>query len=548
MKLRYILTLGIIFLSWIHPAIIFAQEQIIEFEAEAVIGEDRSVEVTETIVYDFGENQRRGIYRVIPGQGVRKFELLEILRNGEEAVYTLDSERPLQVTIFEEDVFYTGTQEYTIRYRMVDVVRYFSRKNLDEFSWNITGTDWEVPMNQVVATIKFPDEVDRSSLQIACYQGENDADNQCDSNQEDNQVMVDVSNLGLGEGVTLAIGFAPGTLVSPSWFQQYQHQIDRLLAVIVALVGILSAWKLWQSVGNGSRVRKPIVRQYTPLAGVIPAAVGYTKKGYYQPQQLSATLIDLARRGYLTIEEKSRRFRSTEYIFHQVKSSDETLHSVEKFLLESLFSGRSEVSVSDLQKEDFSQKTRALADKIYQDISNDYMIKPTDLFGIMVAAIALWAVIAFIIGAVSSGALLLTSLACLVGVVSMGIALFRSSPLTPQGAENKGYVLGFEYYLKHAEERRLEFQEQEKIFFEILPHAIALGVVDKWAKAFKEVSLSQPDWYQGNISTFSAVAFANSIQSTSTAFVTASGGSSSSMSGGGGSVGGGVGGGGGGSV
>lgn len=530
------------------PLPLQAEERVVRFEAEAIINQDRSVEVTETIRYDFGSTERRGIFRAIPGQGVSSFELLEILRNGEEAVYELESRNPLEVKIFEAEVFYTGIQEYTIRYQMNDVVRYFSRPDIDEFSWNITGTDWEVPINQVVATIQLPDDVDVSAIQVSCYRGQNNEDNQCSSELDGRQVIIDVADLALGEGVTLATGFAPGSLVAPSWFHQYQHRIDRVVAVIIALLALLSAWKLWQKIGNGSRVRKPIVRQYTPPAETIPAAVGYTKHGYYQPQHLSATLIDLARKGYLTIEEKSRRFRSTEYILHQAKSTDETLHPAESFLLDSIFAGRSEVSVSELQKEDFSHKTVTFAEKVYQDISSDYHIKPTNLIGIMIAAMCLWGGLAFIIGAVFAGDLLWTALACLVGVVSMGVALFRSTPLTPEGAEHKGYVLGFEYYLKHAEERRLSFQEQEKVFFELLPHAIALGVVKKWAKAFQDVSLSQPDWYQGNISTFSAVAFANSLQSTSTAFVTASGGSSSSMSGGGGSVGGGVGGGGGGSV
>ncbi len=535
-------------LSLSLPAALHAEERIVEFEAEAIINQDRSAEITETIRYDFGTNERRGIYRIVPGQGVGSFELLEIQRNGQDAVYELDSESPLEVTIFEEDVYYTGIQEYIIRYRMNDVVRYFSRQDIDEFSWNVTGTDWEVPINQVTARVILPEGIDASSVQVSCYQGGNRSDHQCESTREGNTLLVAVSDLSTGEGVTISVGFAPGVILAPSWFAQYQHLIDRFLAGIVGLLGLVSGWLLFQKIGNGSQVRKPIVREYTPPTNTIPAVVGYIKRDYYQPQLLSATLIDLARRGYLTIEENTRKFRSTEYIFHQAKASDESLHPAESFLLESLFGGRSSVSVTDLQKEDFSQKITTFAEKVYQDITENYHIKPTSLAGIFVAGMAVWGTIGFMLGVIFERDLLWTALTSVLGIVSLVVTMLRSSALTQEGAEKKGYVLGFEYYLKHAEERRLEFQEQEKIFFEILPHAIALGVVDKWAKAFQDVSLSQPDWYQGNISTFSAVAFAQSLQNTSTAFVTAAGGSSSSMSGGGGSVGGGVGGGGGGSV
>jgi hypothetical protein len=41
-------------------------ESIISFDASATIEQDRTLTVTETILYDFGSNEKHGIFRIIP--------------------------------------------------------------------------------------------------------------------------------------------------------------------------------------------------------------------------------------------------------------------------------------------------------------------------------------------------------------------------------------------------------------------------------------------------------------------------------------------------
>jgi uncharacterized membrane protein len=119
---------------------------------------------------------------------------------------------------------------------------------------------------------------------------------------------------------------------------------------------------------------------------------------------------------------------------------------------------------------------------------------------------------------------------------------------TQKGMDVYGHILGFKEYVNTAEKDRLEFQEKENTFFELLPFAMAIGVVDKWSKAFEDIVQNPPEWYQSSHGgVISAHSFTDSVSGindqTSDSFSSASGGGAS---GGGGSAGGGAGGGGGG--
>jgi len=123
---------------------------------------------------------------------------------------------------------------------------------------------------------------------------------------------------------------------------------------------------------------------------------------------------------------------------------------------------------------------------------------------------------------------------------------------TRKGADAYWKILGFRDFIKTAEKYRAQFYERENIFEEYLPYAILFGLTDKWAKAFEGIYQNPPSWYEGPVVTsFSAVAFADSLSHSLSAFSSGAfhggAGSGSSGLGGGGFSGGGFGGGGGGS-
>jgi uncharacterized membrane protein len=120
------------------------------------------------------------------------------------------------------------------------------------------------------------------------------------------------------------------------------------------------------------------------------------------------------------------------------------------------------------------------------------------------------------------------------------------------GREMLRRTLGFRQYIATAEKDRQQFNEQRNLFAEYLPFAIVFGCVDKWARAFQDIDLTETvrTWYSGS-GAFQAMAFSSSLQgfasSVSSTLPSTPSSSGSSGFGGGGFSGGGGGGGGGGS-
>jgi uncharacterized membrane protein YgcG len=112
-------------------------------------------------------------------------------------------------------------------------------------------------------------------------------------------------------------------------------------------------------------------------------------------------------------------------------------------------------------------------------------------------------------------------------------------------------ILGFRDFLLHAEKDRINtlVNENPEYFYNVLPFAMVLGVTDKWARKFQDITIEPPRWYRTDryVGTFSSVMFVQSINESMGHFTSSmtSAPSSSGGSAGGGSSGGGSGGGGG---
>lgn len=70
---------------------------------------------------------------------------------------------------------------------------------------------------------------------------------------------------------------------------------------------------------------------------------------------------------------------------------------------------------------------------------------------------------------------------------------------TRKGNEWKAEILGIREFIETVEPEQLRerFQENPKLFTELLPFAYVLGLADIWAKKFERLSVEQPEWYDG---------------------------------------------------
>jgi len=516
--------------------------------------------VTETIVYDFGPTPHHGIIRDIPvvheNKDGKKFKVdfnLESVRNdrGRNYIYkTSTSDGVVSIKIGDPDRTITGAHTYVIDYTFKGVVTYFS--DHDELYFNVTGNDWNVPIQQASANIQFDFGVDESLLKTICYTGPRGSKVQgCTISDLEFEIDPFIP-LSSGDGLTIVVSFPQG-LVTRYEPQEVKDYSD-LWAVLTGLFFLTTYLILplyfiyrWYKYGRDPEIDSVVVRTFDPPKNVkgrklTPMELGALVDEVIHPRDISAEIVHLAINKYLKIKEHPKKLlglMKKEIEFINLKKDTKDLSKHEKDLMNAIFpASAGSMKLSALQKV-APKSIKKLSDDLYKDMVSGgfFPVNPQSVrnkyLGFGVAALVIFS-------------------------FPLGITLMILSRVMPRktilGAKTKHAGMGLKQFLV-TQERQLEFQEKNYYLFEkLLPYAIAFGVAKVWAGKFSDLTSYQPDWYESNTTHFNPILFTNnlnsnlnSMQSMYKPTTTTSTSGFSSGFGGGGFSGGGFGGGGGGS-
>ncbi|HWQ03239.1 MAG TPA: DUF2207 domain-containing protein, partial [Candidatus Nitrosotenuis sp.] len=144
------------------PAITTKSLVIQNFDVTVEVSKDASILVTETIQPRF-TGSWNGIYRTIPveyrtPQGFNKTLFLEIVSITDENGNDLRVEQSRERHYKKLKIWVPGARDavrtVVIKYRVPNALLFFS--DHDELYWNITGDEWEVPIESATATILLP--------------------------------------------------------------------------------------------------------------------------------------------------------------------------------------------------------------------------------------------------------------------------------------------------------------------------------------------------------------------------------------------------------
>jgi uncharacterized membrane protein YgcG len=294
--------------------------------------------------------------------------------------YTLeDVESTLRIRIGDPDRTITGRHDYTIVYRVEGALNGFDDHN--ELYWNAIGTEWEVPLEHASVTVSAP----ASISQVACYVGPAGSDLSCASSEADGPTAsFATTGLDPHEGVTVVVGFPTGAVPVPRPILDERWSLARAFSATLGTLGMAGGVLLalllvlgWLF-GITGRDRQPgaalapvagVVVESAPPEGIRPAQAGLFVDEVVNPVAITATVVDLAVRGYLRIEEDPSRddWEKPNWRLVKLKAADEDLLGYERKLLEGLFASRRQVvRLSDLEK-DFSYRFKLVRSWLYRD-------------------------------------------------------------------------------------------------------------------------------------------------------------------------------------
>jgi len=542
-----------------------------EFVSSITIKEDSSITVRETLAVEF-HRPRHGIYRDIPyryqdsyGSSIQTPIDIISVTDGSDRKVTYRVSRAgniIRVRIGDAEQYISGLQKYEITYRVQNAVLFFD--DHDELYWNVTGNDWNALIKKATSRVSLEGRKTKQHW-ASCYTGRKGSrESACRYIPGDNFIEF-LSQTGFmpGEGFTIAYGWDKGIVSPPSSIRKFIWMMnpDQNWVFMLPLLSFVIMISLWMRIGRDPRVRESVTVMYSPPQfdnkPLTPAEVGAMVDEDLDPRDMTATIVGLAVRGYIRIEETKKEgliFDSTDYYLRKLKEADASLSLFERQLMQDIFGSLQGKMVSEM-KNTFYRNIPSLKSMLYEGlVQKKYFatspdnVRKTYLVAGGILTIGTIGLLSTLLGD-RLGDVRPFIVGVLAGLPIIGLAKYMPAK-TRAGSAVYMHILGFQEFLNRAEKDQLARMKDQNLFSTFFPYALALDVADNWAKAFEGIYQEQLDWYlsSSSLRTFNSVGFNRSfhaaVSDMSRAVYSAPRGSGS---GGGGSSGGGFGGGGGGS-
>lgn len=511
-------------------------ESITSSQTSVVITNDGMASFREEIAYQYTDD-RHGIFRDIPYVGklpdgqYMYFPITNFsaTRNGAPERFsqsTVGSDERFKIG--DPDIYVNGSQNYVLSYELGPIVR--REEQGDYLTVNLYGPKWPVAASTVAGTIRLPAGVQPSS--IVCYTGRaGSRASDCRTEQLPDGTIRVTSNgfVAASEGLTTDIVVPKNSFTADAYVQPTTEAppsdnsgkpgfFDWLM--LISIVGgliysiVYGVILIQRKIAKTKRQKaQTIIPEYDAPKGMTPGDIGLIADEQADAREITATVIDLARRGYLTIHyETQKKFFGSKERFLLKKTSKTTgMASYETALYHGLFGvDKASVYIDELQPTSMAVVVESVK-KILETRLKD------------------------------------------AGLFAQKQRMLSPDNLTQEGYKVWAKVEGLKLYLNVAEKDRMKFAEApEKTperFTKLLPYAIALGVEKEWAKQFDgiDVSPATEGWYYGSRDMSHSIVFANVLSNSFATSLSTHVTPPSSGGSGGGFSGGGVGGGGGGS-
>ncbi|MBI5959814.1 MAG: DUF2207 domain-containing protein [Chloroflexi bacterium] len=267
-----------------------------------------------------------------------------------------------------------------IRYTVIGALRSYSGG--DQLFWKALPEERAFPVRSSTITVTMPS--DRLPEKTTSY-----PENWRESVDDETITWQSPGDLGKDKTVEVRVQYPhDNRMKEPSWQNNYdleQSYIDNVQPIVSLLLVALTLFLtiggiLFVIVRYLSRGRDPkalVVPEYLtePPTEELPGIVGLLLDEKADMEDIMATLVDLARRGFLVIEQNKEggilgMFASTEFEFHRTEQPTTDLTGYEETLLRGLFAAGSSTSLDKLRTK-FYQHIPAIKTQMYKRLIDE---------------------------------------------------------------------------------------------------------------------------------------------------------------------------------
>ncbi|WP_327043583.1 DUF2207 domain-containing protein [Microbispora sp. NBC_01189] len=423
-----------------------------------------------------------------------------------------------------ETLTFSGTVEYDVTGAVAPVADGAGGGG-EELRWfAVSG-----PVREAGVTVTGPGRVQN----LSCFAGEPGAATACTGASADETgatAAFEQQDLRQGQTLTVVVGYPKGaTGAAPILERRFELSNafalnavtgGSLAALLVLLLGGVAL--LYWTRGRDARVIGGETAggttgawatqaggdgRFTPLDGVRPGQIGTLVDEQADVVDVTATLVDLAVRGFLRIDEQPRQtYEAPDWCLVKLPGAPiGDLLPYERALWDAVFDGRDRVLLSQLHGS-FAARLTAVRDALYQDVVNQgwFARRPDSVRSrwttLGVAVLALGVVATVLLAWFTSYGLLGPALIIAGAALAFGGQYMPAK--TAKGAEALAQTLGFREYLAHASADDVPPDRRVELFSRYLPYAVIFDNVDRWARLVGSFTGDgrQADhlyWYQG---------------------------------------------------
>ncbi|RKS71189.1 putative membrane protein DUF2207 [Actinomadura pelletieri DSM 43383] len=517
-----------------------AAERVLKDEAVLTTGQGGVTHVKETIRYRFaGQN---GFQRTYP---TRNHESLT-----EDRVYKIENLRasspdggPTKVETSSADTRtrvevtggakLTGDRTVVLEYDVRGAITPMGAA--EELRWPVIG-GWKVPLDEARATVDGGVAI----RNVNCFTGPIGSMIGCTQyymNHTHTQGVFAQQGMLPGEYLVVVAGLPAGTTGGRALYER-RHTVatafsvnavtgSALAGLLVLLCGGVGALYLLR--GRDARVvgKKAAEGDHAPVSGsefeppdgVRPGQIGTLIDEQADVIDVTATIVDLAVRGYLLIEEEDRaRTGRLDWTLRRLDRPQVDLLPYERILLDALLtapdgSARDAVKLSELGGT-FATKLAQVRSAMYEDVvKQGWFARRPDTVR------SRWTIAGIVITLLGIGgtvALALTTEWALAGLalIIAGAALAYGGQYMPaktaRGATVLAHTIGFRAFLERGTipdsdvygEGGLASRQRIALFSRFLPYAVVFDAVPKWAETVKDAGERAEGadnlyWYEG---------------------------------------------------
>jgi hypothetical protein len=335
-------------------------------------------------------------------------------------------------------------------------------------------------------------------------------------------LALETSALPQGKVIAADVVVPKGLFREPAAWRRAGWWLRGNPIVLMPLVVFAFMYWLWRTKARNYLPGLSVAPRYGPPEGLTPAEVGTLVDDRVDPRDITSTLVDLAVRGYVRIEEAAPQegffSDAPDYIFRLLKPREEWggLVAHERTMLFHMFYGGHWTMLSSLRLR-FPVIAQSLKTEVMDALKRKGMYRVPPELAPAFRLLGFGVIAALALGAEVTGALPLyravapAVVAIAISAVVVHLFSRRMTAKTFKGLRAYTEIRGFQEYIEIVEADRLA-RTAPASFEKFLPYAMALGIEHRWSSAFRGIVTEPPGWYQfASGITFDSVIFGDRL-------------------------------------